>query len=696
VDEERKASKRPRSTALRLKISRLTEYVVTLDADGIIRDVQAPRSARDFTELHIGNIGASIFACVPEAAARLRAAARRVASGMPSSFEFERSNGGNTRCYEVRVVGAGDRTIVLFANVTGRHDELQQLTATSRALAAAKRELAHKESIGHLGSWDNHLITGRFIWSDGFYRLLGLEPGIAEASQELWSSFAHPDDEATAREAMDRAKGTRTPYNFDRRIIRVDGTVRWLQQQAQYVYDETGKAIRIVGTSFDITDRKDAEDQLSHLAHHDPLTGLANRTLLAARLAAFIPAAHRASRILVVLFIDLDRFKSINDTFGHAVGDRFLRSVAKRLRQHARETDIVARIGGDEFVIVSMLERREAAGDFARRIYRSFTDPFQVDERALASSASIGVSLYPENGSAPDELLQNADTAMYHVKTRSGNGVAFFIPAMRSETLERLAIERELRSALERDELVVFYQPIVNVKQEVIVVEALVRWQHPERGLIEPARFIGIAEDTGLIIAVGEFVLRKACAQVAAWRASSFPDLQLAVNVSGRQLHHEHLVAMVAEALAHTGLEPYALEIEITESVIMTNADANVTTLSRLKALGVRIAIDDFGTGYSSLSYLNSFSVDTIKIDRSFIRDVPSNLDAMAIIESIVNLAHNLRLQVVAEGVETEAQVRYLFAVGCDKMQGHFFGRPSAAQTFVERFTPARTALPLV
>lgn len=494
---------------------------------------------------------------------------------------------------------------------------------------------------------------------------------------------------------MERAKATRTPYNVDRRMIRADGTVRWLQQQAEYVYDEAGEPLRIVGTSFDITARKEAEQRLEYLAHHDPLTGLANRTLLAERIAGLIPAAQRANQLLIVSFIDLDRFKNINDTLGHAVGDRFLCAVADRLRGVAGKADTVARIGGDEFVIVSMLERREMAADLARRVLHSFSEHLQIDGSEVFSGASIGVSVYPEDGATAEELLGNADTAMYWVKTRRGIGFDFFEPSMRTETLERLAIERELRRAVERNEFIVYYQPILNANTEVIAVEALVRWQHPLHGVVEPASFIGIAEDTGLIIPIGEFVLQEACAQVAAWRGSSLPGLQLAVNVSGRQLQHERLVATVEETLARSGLDPKALEIEITESVIMTNADANVKTLERLRDMGIAISIDDFGTGFSSLSYLKWFPVNTLKIDRTFVRDVPSNRDATAIIASIVNLAHNLHLRVVAEGVETEAQLNFLLTTGCDNVQGYHFARPAPAQQFIERFGPqrSRTAL---
>lgn len=424
------------------------------------------------------------------------------------------------------------------------------------------------------------------------------------------------------------------------------------------------------------------------------MTGLANRTLLAEKIALLTLVVQRTKQILAVLYVDLDRFKNINDTLGHAVGDRFLCAVANRLRALVGPADTVARIGGDEFVIVSVLERDEAVAEFAQRIVRSFSERFQVDGRDISSDASIGVSVFPEDGDVADELLTNADCAMYAVKTRTGNGYDRFAPAMRTRMAERLAIERELRGAIERDELIVYYQPILNAKMEIAAVEALVRWRHPFRGLVEPARFIGIAEDTGLIIAIGQFVLQQACAQVAAWRATSLPAVRLAVNVSGRQLQHERLVTTVAETLARTGLDPRALELEITESVIMTNADANVGTLARLKSLGVKISIDDFGTGYSSLSYLNWLPVDTLKIDRSFIRDVPANRDATAIVASIVALAHNLHLQVVAEGVESEAQFDYLLSVRCDGFQGYYFARPAPAHEFVDAAQPACAAAP--
>jgi len=553
------------------------------------------------------------------------------------------------------------------------------------ALGRTEAALAQAQGIAHVGSWDNHLITGRFTWSDEFYRLLGLEPGEVEASQEVWLRYAHPDDEAAVAEKMAYAKKTRTAYNFDRRIIRADGSVRWLQQQAEYIYDESATAIRITGTSFDITERKEAEARLAFLAHHDPLTALPNRTLLAERLTERIKAAQKHDRSFTVLFIDIDRFKTINDTLGHAIGDQFLCAIADRLRHALRPSDVVARIGGDEFVILSSLQHRDGANDVAGRILKTLTARLRLDGYDLYPSASIGVCVYPNDGNTADELVRNADTAMYRAKSRGRNTFEPFARGMGTEAFERLALEADLRGALERGEFFLDYQPIMDVNERVVTVEALLRWRRSTREIVMPDRFIPIAEETGSILAIGAFVLNAACEQVQHWRSSAFPRLRLAVNVSGRQLERPDFVSTVAAALEESGLDPRALELELTESVMMSDVESNIRTLCHIKDLGVGISVDDFGTGYSSLAYLKSFPLDTVKIDKVFFRSVPNERDDTAIVTGIVNLAHSLHLRVIAEGVETAEQLAALRTVGCDMLQGFYFARPSSPE-FVASF----------
>ncbi len=576
-----------------------------------------------------------------------------------------------------------------IVGIIGIAMDLSDLEYAAGALRRTQAALALAQGIAHVGSWDNHLITGRFTWSDEFYRLLGLEPGEVEASQEVWLRYAHPEDAAIVSDKMDYAKRTHTPYNFDRRITRADGAVRWLQQQAAFVYDENDVPIRIIGTSFDITERKEAEARFAYLAHHDPLTALPNRTLLAQRLTERAAAAERRHETFAVLFIDIDRFKTINDTLGHAVGDRFLCAVAERLRHTLRPSDFVARLGGDEFVVLSGSSKREDVSDVADRILKTLTARLRIDGHDLYPSASIGVCVYPSDGETADELLRNADTAMYRAKSRGRNSFEVFARGMGTEALERLALEADLRGALERGEFYLDYQPIMDNRERLVCVEALLRWRHPTRQLVMPDTFIAIAEETGSILAIGAFLLRAACAQVQLWRASAFPTLELAVNVSGRQLQRRDFVSVVAAALQESGLHPSALQLEITESVIMSDVEANAKTLRELKKLGVGISIDDFGTGYSSLAYLKSFPIDTVKIDKSFVRNVPAERDDTAIVTGIVNLAHTLHLQVIAEGVETAEQLAALCTVGCDMLQGFYFAKPSSPEEFVARFGPA-------
>lgn len=566
--------------------------------------------------------------------------------------------------------------------------DVSDATDAAGALRRTEAALAQAQGIAHVGSWDNHLVTGRFVWSDEFFRLLGLEPGEVEPSLEVWRRYTHPDDDALVRAKMEHAKSTRTSYNFDRRITRTDGSVRWLQQQADFIYDESGVPIRISGTSLDITERKEAEARLAYLAHHDPLTKLPNRTLLAARLSELIAESQQRGQTFAVLFIDIDRFKTVNDTLGHAVGDTFLRVIAERLRRALRPSDTVARIGGDEFVALSGLADLAGGSQVAGRILAALAACLHLEGHDFYPSASIGISLYPSDGCTADELLRNADTAMYRAKSRGRNTFEPFARGMHTEALERLALESDLRGALERDEFFLDYQPIMDLQERVVAVEALLRWLHPTRRLVMPDRFIPIAEETGSIFALGAFVLRAACRQVQLWRSSTFPDLRLAVNVSGRQLQRRDLVSTVAAALEESRLDPRALQLEITESVIMSDVEANAQTLRELKELGVGISVDDFGTGYSSLAYLKAFPLDTIKIDKSFVRNVHAEPDDAAIVAGIVNLAHTLHLRVVAEGVETLEQVAALRSLGCDMLQGFYFARPTSSERFAERFVP--------
>ncbi len=459
-----------------------------------------------------------------------------------------------------------------------------------------------------------------------------------------------------------------------------NGTVLTVEVLARDI-EYGGKPAKVVALR-DISERKKAAEQLEYLAHHDPLTGLANRSLLRARISAAIALAEKSGESLALLLLDLDRFKAVNDLHGHPIGDQVLVRVAARLRAAARGAEIIARLGGDEFVILLTAEagaEAARAAEVAQRVIASLTEPFEVGASFLQINTSIGVSLYPQHGADADELLKNADTALYSAK-RAGRGTQrMFDPAMDAELRRRRHLEQDLRLAIRRRTLDIHFQPLFkNDGKTLAGFEALARWRHPAFGPISPADFIPLAEESGLIVPLGRLVLDIACAEAASW---SQPH-RIAVNISPAQLRAGNLVATVTEVLARTGLPPSRLELEVTESLLIEDTEATLTTLSALKALGLRIVLDDFGTGYSSLSYLRRFPFDKLKIDRSFIQALGENDEAMAIVRAIVALADSLTLDVTAEGVETETQLRLLQEESNAEMQGYLLGRPAPADTF--------------
>lgn len=427
--------------------------------------------------------------------------------------------------------------------------------------------------------------------------------------------------------------------------------------------------------------RKRAEQELQFVAAHDALTGLPNRATLQRDLARAIKRSYRTQKRFAVMFIDLDRFKRINDTLGHGIGDALIKACGERLSRALREDDTVARFGGDEFVL--LLENLSNASDavvLAERALASCAKPFVIDGHELLVTASIGVSIYPEDGADPETLLKNADTAMYRAKDRGTGTFQFYAPQMNAQGVERLRLEGALRHAMARGELALHYQPKMNLcTQGIVGVEALMRWQHPELGMISPLQFIPIAEENGLIEAMGKWALEKACADARAWQARGLPAVQMSVNLSPRQLSSPTLLADIGEILNDTGLDPSLLELEITESAMMKNPEHAAVLLQQIRDLGIGLAIDDFGTGYSSLSYLRRFPLTTVKIDRSFINDLSHNADAQALTDGIITLAHGLRMKVVAEGVETEAQLAHLRTRGCDEIQGYWLCKPMPA-----------------
>ncbi len=435
---------------------------------------------------------------------------------------------------------------------------------------------------------------------------------------------------------------------------------------------------------------RDAEARHVHEAYHDPLTGLPNRALLADRLQQAIEHAQRAQGNLGLLFLDLDRFKIINDTLGHAVGDQLLRTVALRLRECVRAEDTIARLGGDEFmVLLADLSHAGDAGRVAEKILAHLAEPFQCEGHELAITTSIGISLYPENGTDAGVLMKNADLSMYRAKEAGRNAYRYHTADMNTLSRRRLDIEAGLRHAIERGELSLDYQPIVeSVSEAILHIEALARWQSANGEAIRPAEFIAVAEDTGLIIPMGTWMLQCACEQARLWHEAGTAVRGVAVNVSSRQLHSHAFPRMVADILSRTGLPPHALILEIAESAAMRHSDRTIATLHTLREIGVPLVIDDFGTGHSSLAWLKRMPLDAIKIDSSFIADIPDNHDSAAIVAAMIAMAHNLHLKVIAEGVETREQLAFLRLHRCDQAQGYLFGRPRSAQDVTGLFRP--------
>lgn len=459
-----------------------------------------------------------------------------------------------------------------------------------------------------------------------------------------------------------------------------------------------GECVGRVWSFHDITTRKRAEEQIAKMAYFDVLTSLPNRYLFKDRLNQAILYAEKYKKLLAIIYLDLDDFKRINDTFGHNFGDKFLQAVSDRLEKNIRRIDTlarvegdnlettIARLGGDEFtILLREIKETQDASRVAQRIVDLFSEPFHIENRMIFISTSIGIALYPNDGKDVDTLLKNADTAMYHAKEKGRNHYQFFSEHMNIEALERFSLENSLRSTTDKEDFQLYYQPQYDSSTDKIIgVEALIRWMHPERGMLLPDAFIPIAEESGLIITIGNWVLKTACEQNKAWQLAGFPPIYVTVNISGMQFKQKNFAESIAQTLLDTDLEPQYLELELTESILMEPTDITFNTLSELKATGIRLAIDDFGRGYSSLGYLKRLPIDTLKIDRSFVQDILSSSDDRAIIKAIISLARTLNLKVIAEGVETHEQLSYLREQGSDGIQGFLLSEPMTPNSITQ------------
>jgi diguanylate cyclase (GGDEF)-like protein/PAS domain S-box-containing protein len=470
-------------------------------------------------------------------------------------------------------------------------------------------------------------------------------------------------------------------------LIRRDGSEYGIEASAAPIHDRQGQVIGAVMVSHDVTEARVIALKMAYLAQHDFLTGLPNRTLLHDRIAQAIGLARRHHRQVALLYLDLDHFKNVNDSLGHAIGDQLLQSVAKRLTDSVRSSDTVCRQGGDEFVILlSEIEHVQEATQFAEKLLKALAIPHHIGGHELHVTMSIGISLYPDGGEDVEAVLRSADTAMYHAKESGRNNYQFFTQDMNTRAVERSALEGSLRRALSRGEFVLHYQPKINLESgDVTGVEALIRWMNPLLGLVPPAQFVPIAEDCGLIVPIGEWVLREACRQAKAWQDMGLRAVPVAVNISAVQFKHNNFLESLEDILKDTGLAPHFLELDLTESVLMQDVESSTFVLQEHKAMGVQLSIDNFGTGYSSLNYLNHFPIDMLKIDQSFVRDITAittDSDGATLIGAVIGMGKNLKARVVAEGVETSEQLAFLQTLQCDEGQGFHFSHPLCAEEF--------------
>jgi diguanylate cyclase (GGDEF)-like protein/PAS domain S-box-containing protein len=619
--------------------------------------------------------------------AALQAAIARIGERRAQTWETVRTTKSGRQIHvEVTVSPLFDDDGKHLGEISINRDISQRVQAED-ALRDHRLFLEQAQEVGGIGSWALSLTDGRLTWSDETARIFGIEPATFDGREETFYGRVHPEDAERVRADKALAQSTRTPFTSEFRILRPDGSQRWICEHAAIICDHEGRALRVLGVAQDITERRAAQERIEFLATRDPLTELPNRLLLRDRITHSMAGAVRNGTQLALLFIDLDRFKTINDSLGHRIGDELLKQVARRLARCVRSEDTLARLGGDEFVVLLQgLSDAQGASQVARKVLKALTRPYLIEGHQLSTSCSIGISLYPTDGTDAQALMKNADAAMYHAKEHGRGNYQYFSADLHSRAVERLSIETALRRALDRDEFELHLQPQVRMADsQVVGMEALLRWNHPEQGLLGPDRFIRIAEESGLIVPLGEWVLDMACAQMRAWLDAGLQPPRLAVNVSVGQLSRS-FVRSVGRVLQSHRIGGAQLELEMTESLLMQQVDENVKLLRRLGDLGVQVALDDFGTGYSSLAYLKRFPIDALKIDRTFVRDIVDDPDDSAITAAVVSIGHHMGLRVVAEGVETAAQLSILQSMGCDEYQGYLFSRPLPADAFAERF----------
>ena len=605
-------------------------------------------------------------------------------SGTVQNFDFSlQDERGEGQYFETRVAMIdAQEAICLVRDITGRK-------RAEVALGRSRAKLQQAQAVARLGSWHLNMETKSLELSPETYRIFGLAEDT-DVSYELFLSLVHPDDAGAVKRAWDAAL-TGQPYCTEHRI-QVNGRVGWMLEQAELEFSADGVLVGAVGTVQDVTDRKETENRIFRLAYFDSLTGLPNRQSFLERVGREVKRAQQSGKKVGILFMDLDGFKNINDTMGHNAGDLILQWAADRLHQGIRPSDAVsrakdmagevelARLGGDEFTALILdIGHPEDAWVVAHRLRDLMRRPFVLDGREVVLTTRIGIAVYPDDGDDAATLLKHADTAMYHAKEKGRDNCQFYSASLTRQAMQRLNLESNLRLALERGEFSLVYQPQFDLEAgRVLSVEALIRWKHPEQGMIPPMDFIPLAEENGLIVPIGEWVLHTACAAAADWQRAGY-GLRVAVNLSPMQFKDPNLVQAVFAALSRTGLSPALLELEVTEGAVMEDSGATLATLNALRTGGVHVALDDFGTGYSSMSYLKRMPLNNLKVDQSFVKGLADDPENQAIVRAILSLAKSLGFSVTAEGVETLEQAQALKRMACDTLQGYYFSRPVPA-----------------
>ncbi|MDQ3617767.1 MAG: EAL domain-containing protein [Pseudomonadota bacterium] len=635
-------------------------------------------------------------------------AAQAAEAGLHAAFGFPVIRGGETVAvldfFSTEVQESDPELLVMMDTLTNLLGQFIARIHAERALEQSRSLLADAQHIAQVGSWDWDVHTDRVSWSEEMYRIYGLHPQQFQPTYASILPMIYADDRERFKQAVEATIVSRQPFEFEHRIAPADGEggARVLLSRGRVIEDANGRVVRMVGSGQDITERKEAEERLQQLAHFDALTGLPNRRLFQDSLRSAMAQADAQGWLVFLLLLDLDNFKDINDSLGHAVGDELLRQVGQRLLECLRLRDTVARLGGDEFGVILLIPSDpQLAVTVADKIQAALRAPFELDGHAVRTTVSIGITVYPTDSADQHSLVRYADLAMYDAKQAGRNAYRFYTEAMNLRAHEKRELESALREALAREEFVLYYQPKVCLRSgRWTGVEALLRWHRPGHGLVAPGEFIPALEDSGLIVPVGAWVISTACRQLSQWREAGLPPLPIAVNVSARQMAPQilsrpspgpagpprsdteanELWASTAACLRDFEVSSGQLEFELTESTLMGDAKHSAAMLRRLKDLGVHVSVDDFGTGYSSLAYLRSFPLDAVKIDGSFIRDVTSNAEDASITLAIIGMAHRLNLTVIAECVETAEQLEFLRANDCDQAQGYYLARPMPVQ----------------